>query len=138
MASVIGNSRALGQTYNVAGAEVTSILGCMRMMARAVGVEAEIVSVPMAIARSTHPPLVHWGESLLGGTMFSIDKALRELDWRPQVGLEDGYRDSYEWFAREGRDSYEFDFTRDDELLARLATPGGAGDEGPTIHLHAR
>ena len=49
-----------------------------------------------------HPPLVHWGEGLVGGIVFSIDKALAELDWRPQYGLEDGYRQSYEWFAAAG------------------------------------
>jgi nucleoside-diphosphate-sugar epimerase len=120
MASLVGNPSAVGHTYNVAGAEVTSILGCVRLMARAVGVEPRIVHVPMEIARGLSPPLVHWGESLLGGTVFSIDEALADLDWTPQFGLEAGYRDAYEWFTREGRDRYEFDFTSDDQVLARL------------------
>ena len=122
MASLLGNSKSIGRTYNVAGTEVTSVLGCIRLMARAVGVEPKIVHVPMEIARSRNPPLVHWGESLLGGTVFSIDKALADLDWTPQFGLEAGYRDAYEWFSHEGRGRYEFDFTADDELLARLGS----------------
>ena len=121
MASIAGNDGAAGQIYNVAGAEITSIRGAVQMMARAVGVEPNVVNVPLDVARTVHPPLVHWGEGLVGGIVFSIDKALAELDWRPQYGLEDGYRQSYEWFAAGGRDRYEFDFSADDAVLARLA-----------------
>jgi nucleoside-diphosphate-sugar epimerase len=39
MASIPGNERASGQTYNVLGPEFTSVYGCMVLMARAVGVE---------------------------------------------------------------------------------------------------
>ena len=120
MASIAGNERAAGQVYNVAGSEVTSIRGAVQMMAKAVGVEPHVVNVPLDIARTSSPPLVHWGEALVGGVVFSIDKALADLDWRPQYGLEDGYRQSYEWFAAGGRDRYEFDFSADDAVLARL------------------
>jgi nucleoside-diphosphate-sugar epimerase len=121
MASVVANPLAAGQIYNVAGAEVTSIIGAVQLMARAVGVEPNIVHVPMDIARGRTPPLVHWGEALTGGMMFSIDKALHDLDWTPELGVETGYRDSYQWFASGGRDRYEFDFTADDELLAAIS-----------------
>src|SRR5262249_46134340 len=39
MASIIGNEKVIGQIYNVSGTEWTSVLGCVRMMAAAVGVE---------------------------------------------------------------------------------------------------
>lgn len=120
MCSLLGNDRAKQSTYNVAGAELTSILGQMRLMAKVVGVEPDIVHVPMEIARRARPPLLHWGEALVGGAMFSIDAALRDLDWTPSFGLEDGYRDSYEWFDREGRDRFEYDFSGDDAVLAQL------------------
>jgi nucleoside-diphosphate-sugar epimerase len=113
MASLAGNERAVGQIYNVAGAEVTSVVGAVRLMARAVGVEPKIVHVPLDVARRANPPLVHWFEALGGGQFVSIDKALRDLDWEPQFGLEAGYRDSYRWFTTEGRDRYEFDFSAD-------------------------
>lgn len=120
MASIPGNAVAVGQTYNVAGAEITSIAGCITLMARAMGVQADIVHVPMEIARRARPPLLHWGEALVGGATFSIDKALAELDWAPSFGLEDAYRSSWEWFDGEGRDRYEYDFSPDDAVLAEL------------------
>lgn len=120
MASIVGNERAVGQVYNVAGSEITSIAGCVELMARTVGVDAHVVNVPMEIARRWPTPIVHWGEGLVGGATYSIDKALTELDWKPRYGLEDGYRDSYEWFRTEGRALYEFDFAADDVLVDRL------------------
>jgi nucleoside-diphosphate-sugar epimerase len=120
MASIAGNERAPGQIYNVAGREVTSILGAVEMMARAVGVKPHVVHVPVDVARAQPTPLVHWGEGLVGGMIFSIDKALADLDWSPRYGLEDGYRQSYEWFAAGGRDRYQFDFSADDAVLRQL------------------
>jgi nucleoside-diphosphate-sugar epimerase len=120
MASIPGNPNAVGKIYNVAGSELTSITGCITLMARAAGVTPDIVHVPMEIARRARPPLLHWGEALVGGAMFSIDRALTDLDWSPSFGLEAAYKDSYEWFDREGRDRYEYDFSADDEVLGQL------------------
>ena len=120
MASLIGNERVKGEIYNVSGAEVTSVVGAVHLIARAMGVKAQIVEVPMEIARRQQPPLVHWGEAVAGSAMLSIDKALDHIDWVPRFGIEDGYRDSYAWYDGEGRGRYEFDFSRDEALLAEL------------------
>lgn len=121
MASLIGNERVKGQGYNVSGAEVTSIVGVVHLVARAMGVQPRIVEVPMELARKQRPPLVHWGEALTGTALLSIDKALKDIDWTPRFGIEDGFRDSYGWYTREGRSLYRFDFAADDALLAQLA-----------------
>jgi nucleoside-diphosphate-sugar epimerase len=120
MASLLGNPRVAGEIYNVTGPEWTSIAGVVHLMARVVGVAPKIVNVPMDVARRLPRPLVHWGEALVGGATFSMDKAQRDIDWVPRFGLESGYRDSYEWFVREGRELYQYDFGYDDEVLARL------------------
>lgn len=120
MASLVGNDRVRGEAYNVSGAEVASVVGVIHLIARAMGVTARIVNVPMDVARRQHPPLLHWGEALTGSAMLCIDKVLRDTDWRPRFGIEDGFRDAYQWWVREGREKYQFDFTREDELLAEL------------------
>ena len=120
LASVVGNERAAGEAYNVSGDEVTSVLGCIRMMAKAAGVEPDIVHVPLAVARRARPPLVHWGEALVGGAIFANDKAKADLDWAPQLGLEAAYADSYAWWEADGRGLYEYDFSADDAVLADL------------------
>lgn len=120
MVALIGNERVRGQAYNVAGAEMASLVGVVQLIGRAMGVAPKIVHVPLEIARAQRPPLVHWGEALTGSAMLSIDKALREIDWAPRFGIEEGYRDAYAWWQREGRGSYTFDYSAEDALLARL------------------
>jgi nucleoside-diphosphate-sugar epimerase len=120
MASLIGNETVKGEAYNVSGAEATTIVGVVHLVAKAMGMAAKVVEVPMEVARRQRPPLLHWGEGLNGAAILSIDKALRDIDWTPQFGIEDGYRDSYEWYLREGRGRYEFDFSQDEALLAQL------------------
>src|SRR3954452_7801753 len=51
MASVAEPDKAIGEAYNVSGDEVTSVLGCIRLMADIAGVEPNIVHVPLDIAR---------------------------------------------------------------------------------------
>jgi nucleoside-diphosphate-sugar epimerase len=120
MASLAGNERVRGEAYNVSGAEVTSIVGVVHLIAKAMGVQTRVVEVPMEIARKARPPLVHWGEAITGTALLSIDKGLAHVDWKPRFGIEDGFRDSYAWYDKEGRSKYEFDFAADDALLARL------------------
>ena len=122
MCAVIATDASAGQTYNVNGSQFSSIAAYMRTMAAVVGVEANLVYVPRDIAKTLRPPILHWAEWYRGGTVFSIEKTKRELDWQPSFGLEAGLADSYRWFEAEGKDWYRFDFTRDDELLQRLAT----------------
>jgi nucleoside-diphosphate-sugar epimerase len=120
IASVAGCETAIGEAYNISGDEVTSVLGCMRLMAQVAGVEPEIVNVPLGLAWRQRPPLLHWGEALTGGAIFANDKAKADLDWAPQLGLEAAYRDSFEWWRDGGRDRFEHDFSGDDALLAQL------------------
>jgi nucleoside-diphosphate-sugar epimerase len=132
MASIPGNDRAAGRTYNVFGNEFASLVNLVRIMARVAGVEPRIVHVPLEAARHLRPPLVHWGEAVMGGAVFSIERALTELDWRPAFGLESGYRDSWEWYRTEGRARYgpELDelLAHDDTVLSRLGLGPDGGD----------
>jgi nucleoside-diphosphate-sugar epimerase len=120
MAALIGNDKVKGEAYNVTGAEVTTIVGVVHLVARAMGMTAKVVEVPMELARRQSPPLLHWGESLAGSAILSVEKALADIDWTPRFTIESGYRDSYAWFASEGRPRYQFDFKEDDALLAQL------------------
>lgn len=120
MCAIPGSQRAAGQVYNVAGLEFSSIVGYIRLMARVVGVEPRLTHVAAEIARGLQMPVVHWREWALGGMVFSIEKAQRELGWQPQLGLQSALEDAYRWFITEGRERYSFDFSQDDAIIARL------------------
>lgn len=111
-----------GNIYNAAGTEHTSILGCIHLMARAAEVEANVVHVPTAVARTLARPLLHWNEALYGGAIYSIAKALKHTSWAPKFGLAEAYKDSYAWFAEAGgRKTYQYDYADDEDILALVS-----------------
>jgi len=127
MASVSDVDGSVGQVYNVAGSQFASVIGHIELMARAVGVEPQIVQVPLPGAAAASPPLIHWGEALTGGMVFDTSKTRQELGWSPSFDVAGGYRDSYEWFCAGGRDRYDFDFSGDERILAALDGPSTRG-----------
>lgn len=124
LVSALGNQRAVGQIYNIAGSDYCSIASYMRLMGEAVGVDAKIVTMPGGMPTEMRSPVGHWLEARHGSMIFSIEKARRELAWEPQFNLRSGLADSYRWFSEEGRSRYEYDFTADDAILAEIARRG--------------
>lgn len=120
MVSLLGNPRVKGEAYNVVGTEVTSIVGVVQLIGSAMGVAPRVIHVHQELARRQRPPLLHWGEALVGSAILSHDKLTSHTGWRPHFGIEAGYRDSYAWFQREGRSLYTFDFEPEDRLIAEL------------------
>ena len=122
MCAILGNERAIGQIYNAAGSQFCTITAYMRLMAKAVGVEPNIVKMPSGIGIKS--PVVHWLEARHGGMAFSIEKARRDLGWEPGFTLASALADSYRWFVNEGRARYTIDFSDDDAILAEMARRG--------------
>ncbi len=119
MVALMGNERVLGRAYNVGGAEITSVVGVVHLIARALGTRADIVNVPLSVVRR-HPPVMHWGEALVGGAFMSIEAARADTGWAPRFGIEDGYRDAWRWYDSEGRSRYSYDYSAEDAILAEL------------------
>jgi nucleoside-diphosphate-sugar epimerase len=130
LVSVLGNERAVGQIYNIAGSDYCSIASYMRLMAETVGVDADLITMPPGLPAGMRSPVVHWLEARHGSMIYSIDKARRELDWQPRFDLRTGLADSYRWFSEGGRDRYEYDFSADDAILAELDRRGGDAQPG--------
>lgn len=124
MCAVIETDASAGRVYNVNGRQYASIAGYLRAMAATVGVEAQLEFVPRDIAKTLRPPILHWAEWYRGGAVFSVDRLRREVGWEPSIGLLEGLRDSYDWYQREGKDVYDIDFARDDEVRAILQSAG--------------
>ena len=127
MASIAGNDRAAGQIYNVAGAEITSI-----RRGRADDGEGRRRRARHRQRAPRHRPDRAPAARALGRGARRRHGVLDRQGARrprlaPQYGSEDGYRHSYEWFAAGGRDRYEFDFSADDAVLARVSRATAAG-----------
>lgn len=132
LVAVLGKPHAAGQVYNVAGKQFSSIANYLRLMAAAVGVEPEIITMPDDLPAQMRSPIVHWLEASRGSMVFSIARTRAELGWEPKFSLAEGLADSYEWFRSGGRETYEYDFATDDDILAEIARRGGiAAQQGP-------
>jgi nucleoside-diphosphate-sugar epimerase len=130
---VLGNQRALGESYNVTGEEFFTINGFISTAARVVGVEPRMVHIDYKILDQMQKAVSIF-QSLLAherSSFLSIEKAKKHLNWKPQYDLESGLRQTYQWFRKAGRDWYKehgaewagqakvFDFSFEDEVLAR-------------------
>lgn len=90
----MGNEKAYGQVYNITGERFVTFDGIARACAQAMG--------------APEPELVHFDakDFDFGGKkafpmrdqhfFASVDKAMADLDWKPEFGLVDGLKDSYD------------------------------------------
>jgi len=104
-----------GQTYLIADEEYLPINELVRKTGDAMGIRVRIIHLPiMPLVMAGHvcekifkpinwtPPLfprrVDWFRQVRA---FKIDKAKRELGYKPSVGIDEGLRRTAEWYARE-------------------------------------
>jgi nucleoside-diphosphate-sugar epimerase len=108
--------RGDGQVYLIADEEYVEIEELVRKVGRALSVDVKIRHYPIAplvlaghvseaVCRPFHikspifPRRVDWYRQ---NRAFSIEKAKRELGYRPSVSLDEGLRRTAEWYKREG------------------------------------
>ena len=105
-----------GQAYLIADEEYVAIEDLVRRVAKALGVEVKIphypvwpvvvagyvcekVCKPFRVTPPIFPRRVDWYRQ---NRAFKIDKAKRDLGYRPAVGLDEGLRRTAEWYRKEG------------------------------------
>ncbi|CAL5229924.1 g13349 [Coccomyxa viridis] len=114
---VLDNPKASKQVYNISGERFVTFDGIAKACAAAAG--------------APEPELVHYNpkDFDFGGKksfplrdqhfFTSISKAEHELNWRPEFGLYEGLKDSYEKDFGRGTFRKEADFSTDDQILAK-------------------
>ncbi len=105
-----------GEAYLIADEQYLGIEDLVRRVARALGVQVRIphlpvwpvvaaghvveaVCKPLGIAPPIHPRRVDWYRQ---NRAFKIDKAKRDLGYRPSVGIDDGLQRTAAWYRKEG------------------------------------
>jgi len=75
-----------------------------------------IVRISQLIQRSA-ANIHHWDRNVI----FSIDRIKKDVGWEPEYTFRAAVEQTFEWFMREGLDQkLQFDFSTEDELLARV------------------
>ena len=119
MVAVLGNTKAIGQIYNISGAKAVSFDGLARACAIAAGKDPASLQLvhydPKAFdfgKKKAFPMRVqHF--------FTDIHKATTELEWAPKFDLVSGLKDSFtKDFMASGRHQAEVDFALDEQILA--------------------
>jgi nucleoside-diphosphate-sugar epimerase len=116
----LGRDEAIGRAYNIVGEYAQTANRLVRAAGEAAGREPQIVRWRDATNAEARRIFFYLVRPVL---LFTIERAKRELDWRPQFDIERGMADSYRWYRESGyAERDEPDFSLDDEVLASLAT----------------
>ena len=121
MASVIGNSQAQGQIYNISGDRYVTFDGLALACAEAVGKSADEVKLV-----HYDPTQFDFGKRKafpirLQHFFADVSKAQQQLNWQPQYDLVSGLKDSFNNdYLASGRDASEIDFSLDEEILGAI------------------
>ncbi len=121
MTKVLGNSQAVRQIYNISGDRFVTFDGLARACAIAAGKSPDDIKIV-----HYDPKKFDFGKRkafpLRTQHFFaSVNKAMTQLDWKPEYDLISGLQDSFENdYLVSGRDQAEIDFSVDEEILQSI------------------
>lgn len=119
MAAVLGNDNAIGQVYNISGERYVTFDGLAKACAIAAGKNVDNLKIV-----HYDPKQFDFGKRKafplrVQHFFASVNKAMNELNWKPQYDLISGLTDSFQNdYLLSGRDKSEIDFSVDDEIIA--------------------
>jgi nucleoside-diphosphate-sugar epimerase len=111
------SDNSTGRTYFISSEEIYSWREVAALLARVIGKQARTIAIPRplaygvalaaeaAAAFSSKPPVINRDKVTdLAQKCWacSVDRARDELGYRQQVELEDGFRETLEWYKTEG------------------------------------
>ncbi len=101
MLASVGNSKALGEIFNIC-AEAVTVDEYVRVLADITGCQANVISVPDNIIPTLTQPA--WGHlfSKFHHGILDIGKASRLLDVNPRFDFRVGHEDTFTWFKEQG------------------------------------
>jgi len=122
MVKVLGNPKAIGQTYNISGDKAVTFDGLARTCAQAIGKDANSLNIV-----HYNPSDFDFGKSKafpmrVQHFFTDISKAKSDLKWQPHFGLIEGLTDAYRNdYLATGKDKADVDFSLDQKILDKLS-----------------
>ena len=119
MAAVLGNSKAVGEIYNISGDRYVTFNGLARFCAAAAGKSTEDLKIV-----HYDPKKFDFGKKKafplrLQHFFADTNKAVADLNWKPEYDLLSGLKDSLSKdYLASNRQDAEVDFSLDEEILA--------------------
>lgn len=91
-----GIAASFGQIYNVSSAEAITIDGYVDAIAGIAGTEPRKVYLDWSAMKQVKPCVFPYPSAT--SRYYSIDKAREHFGWRPQFDMQNGLRQSYDWW----------------------------------------
>jgi nucleoside-diphosphate-sugar epimerase len=120
MTAVLGNPKAIGQTYNISGDRYVTFDGLARACAVAAGKDPASLKIV-----HYDPKQFDFGKKKafpmrVQHFFADIHKAQKDLYWKPDFDLISGLKDSFQNdYLAIGRDAAEVDFSLDEQILGQ-------------------
>jgi len=105
IAACVKHPKAAGQTYLVSDGDDVSTPELIRRVAAALGRRARLFPFPPALMHMAGNLLGKSAaiESLLGSLTIDSGKIRRELEWKPPYSMEEGLKETAEWYLSVNR-----------------------------------
>ena len=122
MVSVLGNTQAIGQIYNISGEKAVTFDGLARACAIATGKSPNDIQIV-----HYNPSQFDFGKRKafpmrVQHFFTDISKAKTELDWQPQFDLVSGLTDSYKNdYLADKKNKTDIDFSLDEQIVSTLS-----------------
>ena len=122
MVAILGNSRAIGQIYNISGTKAVTFDGLARACAEAAGKDPKQIALvhydPKAFdfgkAKAFPMRVQHF--------FTAIHRAEADLDWTPSFDLVSGLKDSFDQdYLATGQVEKVIDFSLDEQILKAVS-----------------
>ena len=123
--SIIGRKATYGQVYNIAESEGTTANSYVQALAAAVGVEPTIMHMDCENYEGLHDTLgFPAGYRIFPyphrfTRVYDIGKAKQDFDWSPKYNVQTGMAMTYLWWKDQNLGFEDWDFTHEDEALAK-------------------
>ncbi len=119
LAAVLDNPRAVGEIYNISDVRYVTFTGLAKQCAIAAGKAPEDLEFvyydPAQFDFGKLKPFPFRVQHFF----TSVDKAMSDLDWEPELDLHAGLETSYRDYVASGRSTKEVSFEADDLVLSR-------------------
>ncbi len=117
--SVSGKQETFGEAYTICSPDAVTINGYVRVISEIVGFDSEIVNIDANIYKSLNLKVFPYEWE--AGQVYSIEKAIMDLKWKPKYCMREGLEMTYRWWLDHGSSSDEWDFSEEDKILSQLS-----------------
>ncbi len=100
-AAVPTRKQAAGQIYTIAANEMITVNGYLQTLSKVMNKEVEVVHVDPKRYKELEADVFPFGWGI--SSVYSNEKARRDLDWTPRYNIHDGLAMTYQWWLEQGQ-----------------------------------